>query len=160
MTMLAPPRKHGCRIPDRWRYDGMQMLILEDFSLIPWHYAMLGDAPDRVSVRLWVRPARTPLFLEKTLSLEPGRAVLYIDETLRNEGGEPLDAMWGHHIAYGRPFLDEGAVIDISAKRFIVHEPMPGYEPRCTQSGISATACAGFSRVVGISSTGLVKGVL
>jgi hypothetical protein len=38
--------------------------------------------------------------------------------------------MWGQHIAFGRPFLDEGAVIDAPARRFIVHEAMPGYEPR------------------------------
>ena len=38
--------------------------------------------------------------------------------------------MWGQHIAFGRPFLDEGAVIDSPAQKFIVHEAIPGYEPR------------------------------
>ena len=69
------------------------------------------------------------------MSLEPGRAVLTIDETLTNEGGEPLDLMWLQHVAFGRPFLDEGAVIDVPAKGFEVHEPMEGYEPRRFQPG-------------------------
>jgi hypothetical protein len=106
-----------------------------EISLIPWEYAILKDSPERVSVRLWVRPIRTPFFLEKTLSLEPGRAVLRIEEQLTNESGEPLHLMWGHHIAFGRPFLEDGAVIDAPACRFIVHEQMPGYEPRRFQPG-------------------------
>jgi len=46
--------------------------------------------------------------------------------------------MWGHHIAFGRPFLEEGAVIDAPARRFLVHEAMPGYEPRRFQPGATA----------------------
>lgn len=101
-----------------------------EVSLIPWEYALVEDSPERVVVRLWVRPLRTPLFLEKTLSLMPGQARLNIEERLTNEGGETLDVMWGQHIAFGRPFLDEGAVITSPAQRLLVHESIPGYEPR------------------------------
>ncbi len=111
-------------------YKGAELGQHGEISLMPWEYAILEDSPDRVAVRLWVRPIRTPFFLEKTLSLEPGRAVLMIEERLTNEGGELQHLMWGQHIAFGRPFLDEGAVIDSSAQKFIVHEAIPGYEPR------------------------------
>jgi hypothetical protein len=111
-------------------YKGAELGQHGEISLIPWEYAIIEDTPARVAVKLWVRPLRTPFFLEKTLSIEPGRAVLFIEERLVNEGGEPLQFMWGHHIAFGRPFLEEGAVIDCPAQRFIVHEAMPGYEPR------------------------------
>lgn len=119
-------------------YKGAELGQHGEISLIPWDYAILEDSPNRVAVKLWVRPLRTPLFLEKTLSLEPGRAVLFVEECLRNEGGEALEVMWGHHIAFGRPFLDEGAVIDTPARKFIVHEAMPGYEPRRFQPGVTA----------------------
>ena len=111
-------------------YKGAELGQHGEISLIPWEYAILEDTPDRVAVRLWVRPVRTPFFLEKTLSLEPGRAVLKIEERLTNEGGEPQHLMWGQHIAFGRPFLDEGAVIDSSARKFMGHGDMPGFEPR------------------------------
>ena len=111
-------------------YKGAELGQHGEISLIPWEYAIMEDTPDRVAVRLWVRPIRTPFFLEKTLSLEPGRAVLKIEETLTNEGGETQHLMWGQHIAFGRPFLDEGAVIDSPAQKFTVHEDMPGFEPR------------------------------
>lgn len=119
-------------------YQGAELGQHGEISLLPWEYAIMEDTPERVSARLWVRPLRTPLFLEKTLSLEPGRAVLAIEERLTNEGGESLRLMWGQHIAFGRPFLEEGAVIDAPARRFMVHEAMPGYEPRRFRPGASS----------------------
>lgn len=118
-------------------YKGAELGQHGEISLIPWQYALLEDSPNRVAVRLWVRPVRTPFFIEKTLSMEPGRAVLMIEERLTNEGGEPLHLMWGQHIAFGRPFLEEGAVIDAPARRFLVHEAIPGYEPRRFQPSTS-----------------------
>lgn len=117
-------------------YRGAELGQHGEVSLIPWEYAVVADSPEQVAVHLWVRPLRTPLFLEKTLSMKPGRAVLRIDERLVNEGGEPFHLMWGHHVAFGRPFLDEGVVIDAPARRFLVHEAMPGYEPRRFRPGV------------------------
>lgn len=119
-------------------YKGADLGQHGEISLIPWEYALSEDSPERVAVRLWVRPIRTPFFIEKTLSMEPGRAALHIEERLVNEGGEALHLMWGQHIAFGRPFLEEGAVIDVPARRFLVHEAMPGYEPRRFQPGVSS----------------------
>jgi galactose mutarotase-like enzyme len=116
-------------------YKGAQLGQHGEISLIPWGCAIVEDRPERVSARLWVRPLRTPFFLQKTLTLETGKAALFIDERLANEGGEPMHLMWGHHIAFGRSFLEEGAVIDMPARRFIVHDAMEGFEPRRFQPG-------------------------
>jgi len=110
-----------------------------EISLIPWEHAILEDSPFAVAVRLWVRPIRTPFLVEKVLRLRPGRAVMEIEEQVTNEAGEPLHLMWGQHIAFGRPFLDEGAVIDVPACRLMAHEAMPGYEPRRFEPGASGT---------------------
>ena len=111
-------------------YNGAEFGQHGEISLIPWEHQIVEDSPERVAVRLWVRPIRTPFFVEKTLCLEPGRAVLTIDERVTNEAGQAMHLMWGQHIAFGRPFLDEGAVIDVPAKRFLVNDTMPNYEPR------------------------------
>jgi hypothetical protein len=116
-------------------YQGASFGQHGEISLIPWDYAILEDGPERVAVRLWVRPIRTPFFVEKTLMLEPGRAVLHIDEKLVNEGGQPLHLMWGQHIAFGRPFLEEGVVIDAPARQLRVHDDMPEFRPRRFQPG-------------------------
>ncbi len=111
-------------------YRGAEYGQHGEVSLIPWDYAILEDTPEGVAVRMWTRPLRTPLLIEKTLSLKPGLAVLSIQERLKNEGGTILDVMWGHHIAFGLPFLEEGALIDVPARVIQVHAPIPGFEPR------------------------------
>ena len=114
-------------------YKGAEFGQHGEISLIPWEYAILEDSPEGVAVKFWVRSVRTPFFVEKTLRLLPGRAVLMIDERVTNEAGEPMHLMWGQHIAFGRPFLDEGAVVDVPARRLLVNSPMPNYEPRLYQ---------------------------
>ena len=63
-----------------------------------------------------------PLLIEKTLSLQKNSANLIITEQLTNESATHLDIMWGHHIAFGLPFLNEGASIDTNAKTMEVHD--------------------------------------
>jgi galactose mutarotase-like enzyme len=117
-------------------YKGAALGQHGEISLLPWRCAIVEDRPARVAARLAVRPLRTPFYLEKTLALAEGEATLFIAERLTNEGGEPLSLMWGHHIAFGRPFLEEGAVIDMPAQRFLVHGAMEGFEPRRFQAGV------------------------
>jgi galactose mutarotase-like enzyme len=119
-------------------FKGAELGQHGEISLIPWEYAIVADSPERVAVRLWVRPIRTPFFVYKTLTLESGRAVLYIEESVTNEGGERLPLMWGHHIAFGRPFLEEGAIIDAPARRFLVHDEIPGFRPRRFRPGLTS----------------------
>jgi hypothetical protein len=101
-----------------------------EISLMPWRYAPVEDTVERVCARFWVRAPRTPFYLEKTLTVERGKAVLTIEESLTNEGGEPIDLMWGHHIAFNTPVIADGARIDTSAQTLLVHGEMPGFEPR------------------------------
>lgn len=111
-------------------YKGAEFGQHGEISLIPWEYAIQRDEADGVAVKFWVRPIRTPFFVEKTMRLGAGNAALTIDEAVTNEAGEPMHLMWGQHIAFGRPFLDEGAFIDAPARRLLVGSPAPGYEPR------------------------------
>jgi hypothetical protein len=50
------------------------------------------------------------------MSLESGKAVLHLDERITNEGDEAMAYMWGHHPAYGAPFLSEACRIDLDAR--------------------------------------------
>src|SRR5262245_49270316 len=93
-------------------YKGAEYGQHGEVCLIPWTSEVLEDSPERVSLRCTVRPVRTPLYLERTMTLLTGKAALFLDERLTNEAGESLDLMWGHHVAFGLPFLEEGALID------------------------------------------------
>ncbi len=105
-----------------FNYRGASLGLHGEVSLIPWKYAIIKDSPDEVAVKFWTRPLRMPLLIEKTLSLEKNSTQLKITEQLTNESGTQLDIMWGHHIAFGLPFLKEGAKIETNAKTMEVHD--------------------------------------
>ena len=111
-------------------YKGAEFGQHGEISLIPWECAIVEDELDCVAVKFWVRPVRTPFFVEKTMRMRAGRAVLEIEEQVTNEAGETMHLMWGQHVAFGRPFLDEGVVVDAPARRLLVGAAQPGYEPR------------------------------
>jgi len=106
-------------------YKGAELGEHGEVSLLAWEYTIVEDSPEKIAARFWVRTLRTPLFLEKTLSMQPGKAVLMITEELVNEGSEPIHVMWGQHIAFGKPFLNEGVVLDTPARRIISHPDLP-----------------------------------
>ncbi len=87
-----------------------------EVALVPWTLDVLEDDPQRVSVRCRVRGSRTPFLLERRMTIRDDRPALFLDERLTNEAGEDLDLMWGHHVAFGRPFLDTGVRIWTSAR--------------------------------------------
>ena len=106
-------------------YRGAELGQHGEVSLIPWKYKILNKSEEEVSVKLWTRPLRFPILIEKILTLKKGISKLFIDETLTNESETYLHLMWGHHIAFGLPFLSEGATIETSATRFIAEKAMP-----------------------------------
>ena len=104
-----------------------------EVALIPWNYAIVKDTPDEVAVKFWTRPLRMPLLIEKIVSIKKNSTQLNISEQLTNESATHLDIMWGHHIAFGLPFLNEGAHIETNAKTMEVHNEIPA--PRRFKSG-------------------------
>ena len=106
-------------------YKGAELPFHGELLTLPWQVDVLEDRPEVVSVRLTVRTLRTPFVLEKVLTLRSGRAVLEIDERLTNLADEPMDVMWGHHPAFGPPFLDDTCRIDIAACRGSTERPEP-----------------------------------
>jgi hypothetical protein len=91
---------------DPCEYKGTRLGLHDEVALLPWEFTVLEDDPRCVSVLLEVRCIRTPFRVRKTLTLRPG-CVLGIREQVLNESSEAMDCTWGHHPAFGAPFLDE-----------------------------------------------------
>lgn len=94
-------------------YKGAQLPFHGELLTLPWDVEILENRPEVVSVRFSVRTLRTPFLLEKTLTLRSGRPVVEIRERLTNLAAEDMDIMWGHHPAFGPPFLDDTCRIDV-----------------------------------------------
>lgn len=101
-------------------YRGCEMGLHGEVWGLPWRHAIVEDTPECVSVKLWCRTPRSPYLLERVMSLRGGAAILSLEETLTNEAEEELDLMWGHHPAFGPPFLDGSCVLQCGARRVVV----------------------------------------
>ncbi|HXK61482.1 MAG TPA: DUF4432 family protein [Acidobacteriota bacterium] len=96
-------------------YRGAPLGIHGEVCLLPWSYRIEKDDPEEISVTFSVRTLRTPFSLQKRLTLGADSGVLIIEEEVKNESGETVDFMWGHHPAFGAPFLDESCRIFLPA---------------------------------------------
>ncbi|MFM2309298.1 MAG: hypothetical protein RLY87_1419 [Chloroflexota bacterium] len=106
-----------------------------EVSLLPWDAMVLEDTPERVHVRCTVRGIRTPIHIVRDMIIEGSSPVLQLRESFTNEAGEAIDIMWGHHIAYGLPFLSHGARIATSARQIEAHEAAHDNPNRLSQNG-------------------------
>jgi len=88
-----------------------------EVSLLPFEAAVLEDTSDKVSLRTWTRTYRSPLKLERIMTLKRDTGALFITERLHNEAPVEFAVMWGHHPAFGEPFLDENCVVHAPAKK-------------------------------------------
>ncbi len=96
-----------------------------EVATMPWDVRVEHDEEERVAVRFSVRGRRTPFWLRRTMAVERGSAYVGLDETLVNEGEEELPFMWGHHIAFGPPFLAMGCTLELPEDPVVVTEGMP-----------------------------------
>lgn len=98
-------------------YLGTYQGLHGEVSLLPFEAALQEDSPELISLRTWVRTYRTPLKLERTMTLRRDRGALFMHERLINESPGEFAIMWGHHPAFGEPFLDEHCVVRAPAKK-------------------------------------------
>lgn len=97
-------------------YLGTYQGLHGEVSLLPFEAHVEEDSPQRVSLRVSTRCYRSPLLLERTMTLNDDTPVLSISERLVNESPEEFAVMWGHHPAFGEPFLDDSCVVQTPSK--------------------------------------------
>ena len=96
-------------------YLGASQGLHGEVSLLPFEARVLEDTPERVALELSVRCYRSPLTLVRTMSLRGAEPALFISERLTNESPSEFAVMWGHHPAFGPPFLDDTCAVRVAA---------------------------------------------
>jgi len=97
-------------------YRGVELNFHGEASLAAWDYEITQKGGDAAELRLSTRLRRSPFRIERAMRVEAGKPVLFIHERITNQGREELEAMWGHHPAFGAPFLSAACRIDTNAR--------------------------------------------
>jgi galactose mutarotase-like enzyme len=92
---------------DPCQYKGVELNFHGESTLIPWEYTIVEQSDERVTVEFSVQLYRTPLIIRRRMSLSAEAATLSLSEDVTNLAGEPIEFMWGHHPAFGAPFISE-----------------------------------------------------
>jgi len=120
-------------------YKGVEQGFHGETATLPWEYEVVERDGDRAAVRFSVRTTRTPFRVERLMRLEAGRPVLVLEERVTNEGAEEMALMWGHHPAFGAPFLSGACVLDLPGKRFLADRGQAYPERSWLAPGASGT---------------------
>ncbi|MBX3071978.1 MAG: DUF4432 family protein [Thermomicrobiales bacterium] len=108
------------------QYRGVELNFHGEASAVAWDLEEFGASTDGAGLRCSTRLARSPFHISRSIHLAPGASHIVIDETITNDGGEAVDYMWGHHPAYGAPFIGADTVIDTNAATVSVDEGLTG----------------------------------
>ena len=100
--------------------NGVEWGFHGEAALVEWQVDAVE--PDRAVCSTSL--IRAPLEVVRTTSLE--RAVLRVEDRVTNVGGDSVEVMWGHHPAFGEPFLQSGCRLETSARTFIADDRAPG----------------------------------
>ena len=105
---------------DACRYKGGNLNFHGEVSTLPWEYTV-ERAGERVSIEFRVSTYRSPFILRRLISIEAGHPVLRISEQITNRGEEEMHFMWGHHPAFGGPFLEGDCTIQLPGGVYQAH---------------------------------------
>ncbi len=84
-----------------------------DVRNLIWSYGVNFANEDEIQLHLETASLSLPFKLEKKLLIRKNSASLHITEMLTNTGQETLPYLWGHHVTFGVPFVDECCRIDL-----------------------------------------------
>lgn len=87
--------------------------------LLPWNCLESNEKEGVAAVNLSVDCVRYPIRAEKRITLAPDKPLLTISEDLINLGEQEVEISWGHHIAYGEPFVGPELQVNVPASRSV-----------------------------------------
>ena len=101
-------------------YRGAEFGEQGEVALLPWEVEILEDTSEEVAVKLSVRTQHYPAYLEKVIRMNATEARIRVELALRNLAALDLDAMWGCHLAFSRPFLQPGTTLVIDEGALVI----------------------------------------
>lgn len=100
--------------------NGAQLPFHGEACRVPW--SVIGKNSDSLSsVTLRTHLKRSPITMEKTLSIDQVDPILTIRSTAENLSGELIPFSWAFHPAFGEALLEGGCTVYLPSDRIDVH---------------------------------------
>jgi hypothetical protein len=106
-------------------YKGVELSFHGESTLLPWRVEIVKGAGDEIVADFSVRLFRSPFELRRRMVMNASSKCVRLIERVTNLAGEPMDFVWGHHPAYGAPFLSEHLRLFTNARAVYTD---PGYD--------------------------------
>lgn len=97
-------------------FHGMHIGVHGEACRLPWTWRVDVDTPAEIAVTFELTTVLSPFHLRRTMTLREDRPTLYLEERATNLGTIDIEFLWGHHPAFGAPFLKPGCRIDTDAR--------------------------------------------
>ncbi len=107
---------------DACSYKGAELNFHGEASVSPWDYTIARRSSTGVVVEFSTELVRSPFRLRRTVTVERSLPALVIEEQIENRAEEDMQFMWGHHPAFGAPFIDTGCRLQVPARSFLAHD--------------------------------------
>lgn len=95
------------------KYYGSEHPTHGEAPLLNWDYNILEDSRQQVCVEFRVRTVLSPFELRRQMIIDAASPEVRIDESIENFSSMDLKYMWGHHPAFGSPFLSGDCRIEL-----------------------------------------------
>lgn len=103
-------------VGDECVYQGVTLSFHGEASLLPWSYEIIENSEKQASVCFAVDLYRSPFQLIRVMTVKKGEPILLLSERVTNLANQTMEFVWGHHPAFGTPFLNEKCKVDSGAK--------------------------------------------
>lgn len=118
------------------KVGGVTLPMHGEVQSLPWKYAIVRDTAEAVQVRFWTQTVLSRFQVVKQMTINASDPVVHFSETVTNVGGGPFDILWGHHPAFGAPFLSGDCLITLPKGRLVEgDESMLRIQPEASASG-------------------------
>lgn len=103
--------------------DGVEFAQHDEIALLPWDHEVIEESSEMVAVRCTVLTRKTKFRISKTFTLKAGTSTVSVQEEIENLADSPQHAMWGFHISFGAPFLNQESVIELPNDVEVIPHP-------------------------------------
>lgn len=101
---------------------GNQNFFHGELTLTPCDVEVVEDSPQITSVRFRARLRLSPFAVEKTFTLRAGSPAVELTERIENFGRVEVPVMWGHHPAFGEPFITEDVRLFAPVEKYMYND--------------------------------------